>query len=195
MQILLNPSRQFVAIVASAKYDTKIGLLNQIYKKVDKLVLDGLVYNSHLCAKYRVKIVGVEDLDIELAKELVEKLRQRKTLKKNKLEIVFELVTFIDKLEDATTSHTNERLHETLINVGEDVVVKYKHRGSRSNPGHVEINSPPLKKRTSGSDCSNVEEEESLVENIVANDLMDGPTSCKLDAQRSSKDQVGRLGK
>ena len=60
MQALLSPKRPFVAIVAGAKYDTKIGPLNQIYKKVDKLVLGGLIYNTYLCAKYGVKISGVE---------------------------------------------------------------------------------------------------------------------------------------
>ena len=60
MQAVLNPCKQFVAIVAGAKYDTKIGPLKQIYKKVDKLVLGGLIYNTYLCAKYGVKIAGVE---------------------------------------------------------------------------------------------------------------------------------------
>ncbi len=72
VQAVLNPSKPFVAIVAGAKYDTKIGPLKQIYKKVDKLVLGGLIYNTYLCAKYGVKIAGVEDSDIELANELVE---------------------------------------------------------------------------------------------------------------------------
>lgn len=60
MQSVLNPSKPFVAIVAGAKYDTKIGPLKEIYKKVDKLVLGGLIYNTYLCAKYGVKISGVE---------------------------------------------------------------------------------------------------------------------------------------
>eukprot|EP01018_Ginkgo_biloba_P011367 Gb_25476 [translate_table: standard] len=80
VQALLNPSRPFVAIVAGAKYDTKIGPLNQIYKKVDKLVLGGLIYNTYLCAKYGIKIAGVEDSDIELAKELVEQDRKEKKI-------------------------------------------------------------------------------------------------------------------
>lgn len=72
VEAVLNPTRPFVAIVAGSKYDTKIGPLNQIYKKVDKLVLGGVIYNTYLCAKYGVKIAGVQDSDIELAKELVE---------------------------------------------------------------------------------------------------------------------------
>eukprot|EP01018_Ginkgo_biloba_P014445 Gb_35083 [translate_table: standard] len=80
VQAILNPTRPFVAIVAGAKYDTKIGPLNQIYKEVDKLVLGGVIYNTYLCAKYGVKIAGVEDSDIELAKELVEQDKSKKKI-------------------------------------------------------------------------------------------------------------------
>jgi len=76
---VLEPKRPFVAVVAGAKYDTKIGPLTEIYKKVDRLVLGGIIYNTFLCAKYDIKIKGVGESDIELAKELVE---QDKTGKK-----------------------------------------------------------------------------------------------------------------
>ncbi|CAK9230539.1 unnamed protein product [Sphagnum jensenii] len=72
VQEILNPKQPFLAIVAGAKYDTKIGPLKAMYKKVDKLILGGVVYNTFLCAKYGVKIEGVEDSDIALAKDLVE---------------------------------------------------------------------------------------------------------------------------
>lgn len=70
---VLNPERPFVAVVAGAKYDTKIRPLYAIYEKVDRLILGGVIYNTYLCAKYNVKIKGVPDEDIGLAKELVEK--------------------------------------------------------------------------------------------------------------------------
>lgn len=60
VRAVLDPKRPFVAIVAGAKYDTKIGPLTEIYKRVDHLVLGGLIYNTFLCAKYGVKIKGVE---------------------------------------------------------------------------------------------------------------------------------------
>ncbi|CAM6022543.1 unnamed protein product [Sphagnum balticum] len=72
VQEILNPKQPFLAIVAGAKYDTKIGPLKAMYKKVDKLILGGVVYNTFLCAKYGVQIEGVEDSDIALAKDLVE---------------------------------------------------------------------------------------------------------------------------
>jgi len=72
---VLKPERPFLAVVAGAKYDTKIGPLYAIYDKVDRLILGGVIYNTYLCAKYSVRIQGVLDEDIRLAKELVEKDR------------------------------------------------------------------------------------------------------------------------
>ena len=68
---VLEPTRPFVAIVAGAKYDTKIGPLTEIYKKVDHLILGGVIFNTFLCAKYGIRIKGVSDSDIEAAKSLV----------------------------------------------------------------------------------------------------------------------------
>lgn len=68
---VLEPKRPFVAIVAGAKYDTKIGPLNEIYKKVDYLLLGGIIYNTFLCAKYDIRVAGVSESDINAAKNLV----------------------------------------------------------------------------------------------------------------------------
>jgi phosphoglycerate kinase len=68
---VLEPQRPFVAVVAGAKYDTKIGPLRQIYKKVDHLILGGIIYNTFLCAKYDIRAQGVSDSDIKAAKDLV----------------------------------------------------------------------------------------------------------------------------
>lgn len=72
---VINPVRPFIAVVAGAKYDTKIGPLYAIYDKVDKLILGGVIYNAFLCAKYGVRIEGVSDEDITAARDLVEKDR------------------------------------------------------------------------------------------------------------------------
>lgn len=69
---VLNPARPFVAVVAGAKYDTKIGPLSAIYAQVDHLILGGVIYNTYLCAKYGVKIAGVSDEDIAAARNLVD---------------------------------------------------------------------------------------------------------------------------
>src|SRR5512135_580884 len=75
LDYVLNPGRPFTAVVAGSKYDTKIGPLYAIYRKADRLILGGVIYNTFLCAKYDVRIKGVSDDDIKLAKELVEKDR------------------------------------------------------------------------------------------------------------------------
>ena len=77
---VLNPVRPFLAVVAGSKYDTKIGPLTAIYDKVDKLILGGVIYNTYLCAKYDIRIQGVLDEDITLAKALVEKDRAQKKI-------------------------------------------------------------------------------------------------------------------
>ena len=68
---VLNPERPFVAVVAGAKYDTKIGPLKALHEKVDHLILGGLMYNTFLSAKYGADIAGVSEEDRALAMELV----------------------------------------------------------------------------------------------------------------------------
>lgn len=77
---VLNPKRPFVAVVAGAKYDTKIGPLNEIYKKVDRLILGGVIYNTYLCAKYNIQIAGIPDEDIDAAKKLVSLDKENKKI-------------------------------------------------------------------------------------------------------------------
>ncbi|MEJ2684329.1 MAG: phosphoglycerate kinase [Candidatus Sulfobium sp.] len=72
LDYVLSPARPFTAVVAGAKYDTKIGPLYAIYRKADRLILGGVIYNTFLCAKYGVRIAGVSEKDIEAAKELVD---------------------------------------------------------------------------------------------------------------------------
>ncbi len=72
----LEPERPFLAIVAGAKYDTKIGPVKALYDRVDHMILGGLMYNTFLCAKYGIKIGGVSDEDCRLAIELVEQDRE-----------------------------------------------------------------------------------------------------------------------
>ena len=66
------PDRPFVAVVAGAKFDTKIDSLNALLKTADYLVLGGVIYNAYLCAKYGYEIKGIEAEDMEHAKAFVE---------------------------------------------------------------------------------------------------------------------------
>ena len=51
---VLRPERPFVAVVAGAKYDTKIGPLNELYKRVDRLILGG-----NASGEIRVHTLGI----------------------------------------------------------------------------------------------------------------------------------------
>ncbi|MDY6838142.1 MAG: phosphoglycerate kinase [Thermodesulfobacteriota bacterium] len=77
---VLRPKRPFVAVVAGAKYDTKIGPLNELYKRVDYLILGGVIYNTYLCAKYKIRIAGVSDEDIAAAQKLVSLDKKKKKI-------------------------------------------------------------------------------------------------------------------
>jgi phosphoglycerate kinase len=97
LDYVLNPSRPFTAVVAGSKYDTKIGPLYAIYRKADRLILGGVIYNTFLCAKYGVLIEGVPEKDIEAAKELVE--MDRKDGKIVELPFVVESDVLEEKVE------------------------------------------------------------------------------------------------
>ncbi|MFX0202634.1 MAG: phosphoglycerate kinase, partial [Candidatus Hodarchaeota archaeon] len=94
---VLEPERPFVAVVAGAKYDTKIGPLKQIYKEVDHLILGGVIYNTFLCAKYGIRVAGISEDDIKAAKDLVE--QDKKAKKVVELPLVVESETIEGKVE------------------------------------------------------------------------------------------------
>lgn len=69
---IFQPERPFVAVVAGAKFDTKIDSMNALLKVCDQLILGGVIYNAYLCAKYGFEIKGIEADDMEHAREFVE---------------------------------------------------------------------------------------------------------------------------
>ncbi len=71
LNAVINPERPFLAVIAGAKYDTKIGPLYAIYEKAEHLILGGVLYNAYLCAKYGISIKGIEEEDIRAARDLV----------------------------------------------------------------------------------------------------------------------------
>jgi len=68
---VLEPDRPFLAVIAGAKYDTKIGPLKALYEKADQLILGGLLYNTYLSAKFGMEVGGVSKEDRDLAMDLV----------------------------------------------------------------------------------------------------------------------------
>ncbi len=94
---VLEPNRPFLAVVAGAKFGTKIGPLTKIYDKVDTLILGGVIYNTYLCAKYNVEIKAIPKEDIWLAKALVD--IDEKNKKILELPYVYESDTIEGKIE------------------------------------------------------------------------------------------------
>ncbi len=77
---VINPERPFLAVIAGAKYDTKIGPLYAIYEKADHIILGGVLYNGYLCAKYDIAIEGIEEDDIKAARDLVTIDKEKKKI-------------------------------------------------------------------------------------------------------------------
>jgi phosphoglycerate kinase len=71
LEDVFEPLRPMVAVVAGAKFDTKIGPLTSLIKMCDKLVLGGVLYNAYLAAKYDFSINGLGVDDIELARKFI----------------------------------------------------------------------------------------------------------------------------
>lgn len=76
LERIYNPQSPFIAVVAGAKFDTKIEPLYALLKKADYLVLGGVIYNAYLSAKYGLDIKGISEEDMEHAKEFVEYSKQ-----------------------------------------------------------------------------------------------------------------------
>jgi len=73
---IFHPQKPFMAVVAGAKFDTKIDPLYALIRQADFLILGGVIYNAYLAAKYGIRIRGIDDDDLELAKKFVEFSRQ-----------------------------------------------------------------------------------------------------------------------
>ena len=68
LDALLHPTRPFLAVIAGAKLDTKIGTVKAIAERCDSLMLGGQLYNAYLAAKFGITIAGVSLEDVELAR-------------------------------------------------------------------------------------------------------------------------------
>lgn len=97
LEHVLQPQRPFVAVVAGSKYDTKIGPLSAIYRKVDHLILGGVIYNTYLCAKYGIRVAGVNEDDIRAAQDLVEQDQKEKKI--IELPVIVESKVFGERVE------------------------------------------------------------------------------------------------
>ncbi len=72
LERVLSPKRPFLAVVAGSKFDTKIEPLNALLKKVDHLIIGGVIYNAYLCAKYGIEINGISEEDVTAARKFLD---------------------------------------------------------------------------------------------------------------------------
>ncbi len=72
LEHIFRPARPLLAVIAGAKFDTKMGPLSSLLDKVDYLMLGGVIYNAYLCAKHGISIKGLDDEDLALAKEFLQ---------------------------------------------------------------------------------------------------------------------------
>ncbi|HDR16521.1 MAG TPA: phosphoglycerate kinase [Desulfobacteraceae bacterium] len=146
LNLVLSPEKPFTAVVAGAKYDTKIGPLKALHAKVDHLVLGGLMYNAYLSAKYNIEISGVTHEDKKAAGELVEMDRE-----------VHKIVELDPVVESDTLDGRNE---------GEYRTVSLKELSAKKRCGYVVDISPEA------FDTASVSEAFSRVRTLFANAVM-----------------------
>jgi len=73
-----NPKRPFVAIVGGSKVSSKIGVIESLIEKVDKIVLGGgMIFTFYKARGQNVGSSLVEDDKIDLAKELEQKAKAK----------------------------------------------------------------------------------------------------------------------
>ena len=75
---LADPKRPFVTILGGAKVSDKIGVINNLIEKVDKLVIGGAMAYTFIVAKGgKVGMSKLEADKVDLAKELLEKAKAK----------------------------------------------------------------------------------------------------------------------
>lgn len=104
LERIFHPERPFIAVVAGSKFDTKIEPLYALLREADYLVLGGVMYNAYLCAKYGFTISGIDEDDIQHARDFVEYSKQYPG-KIIELKYIIESDTLEGKIEGSYRKH------------------------------------------------------------------------------------------
>ncbi len=124
LQRIFNPEKPFVSVVAGAKFDTKADSLYALLERSDYVALGGVIYNAYLCAKYDIRIEGVSEDDIRVAKEFVD-YAAKKGDKVLELPYIIESDTLEGKFEGKYREHDVRQLQPgTKLNYVLDVSAK-----------------------------------------------------------------------
>ncbi len=121
-----NPERPFVAILGGAKVSDKIGVIENLLTKVDKIIIVGAMANTFL--KAEGKGVGtslVEDDKLDLAKDLINKAKDANV----ELILPVDLVVAYEIKDDVEikTVSTDEIPEDKMaLDIGEETIEKIK---------------------------------------------------------------------
>ena len=77
-EALENPARPFVAILGGAKVSDKIGVIENLLEKVDKLIIGGgMAYTFYRAQGHSIGTSICEEDKVDLAKDILEKAKQK----------------------------------------------------------------------------------------------------------------------
>ncbi len=123
-KIFSNLNKPIMAIVGGSKISTKIVLLHNLIKKVDKLVIGGAMANTFLAAKgYKIGKSLIEKENIKTAKEITEmaKLEKCQLILPDDV-VVTNNINDISKIENVKIDNVKEDY--SIFDLGENTIEK-----------------------------------------------------------------------
>ena len=120
-----NPKHPFVAILGGAKVSDKIGVIENLMNKVDKIIIGGAMANTFLKAQgYDMGKSLVEDEKIDLAKDLL------KESKDKNVQILLPLdLVMTDSLDDSNLIKTvklgDDKANLMAVDIGEESIKNF----------------------------------------------------------------------
>lgn len=120
-----NPKHPFVAILGGAKVSDKIGVIENLINKVDKIIIGGAMANTFLKAQgYDMGKSLVEDEKIDLAKDLL------KESKDKNVEILLPVdLVMTDSLDDSNLIKTvklgDDKADLMAVDIGEESIKNF----------------------------------------------------------------------
>ena len=123
-KIFSNLNKPIMAIVGGSKISTKIVLLHNLIKKVDKLVIGGAMANTFLAAKgYKIGKSLIEKENIKTAKEIIEmaKLEKCQLILPDDV-VVTNNINDISKIENVKIDNIKEDY--SIFDLGENTIEK-----------------------------------------------------------------------
>ena len=123
-KIFSNLNKPIMAIVGGSKISTKIVLLHNLIKKVDKLVIGGAMANTFLAAKgYEIGKSLIEKENIKTAKEITEmaKLEKCQLILPDDV-VVTNNINDISKIENVKIDNVKEDY--SIFDLGENTIEK-----------------------------------------------------------------------